>query len=199
MTIPPLESPLPLPHGRVSSPPLLWPGGPSTVPGHGGLDCSFAGFGVGVGLGVGRGVGSGVACGVGVGRGVGFGVAAGVGVATGVGAMTGGAVGVGVGRTATITPGDVGVGDGSVVGKTLGAGDGDGNADGPIGTDGCGDALVAGPEGRTGDAVGSSDPGWFDGPPAMPSPSLGAEMPTATANVARTRLRRPRATTSRAR
>jgi hypothetical protein len=199
MTIPPLESPLPLPHGRVSSPPLLWPGGPSTLPGHGGLDCSFAGFGVGVGLGVGLGVGFGVACGVGVGLGVGFGVACGVGVGLGVGPTTGVAAGVGVGRTATITPGDVGVGDGSVVGETLGAGDGDGNADGPIGTDGCGDPLAVGPEGATGDAEGSSDPGRLEGPPAMTSPSLGAEMPTANANVARTRLRRPRATTSRAR
>jgi hypothetical protein len=157
------------------------------------LDFSFAGFGVGVGLVVGPGVG--LTVGFGVGAVVG--VAAGVGVGTAVGWTTGGVLGVGVGRTTTTTPGDVGVGEGSVVGETLGAGEGDG--DGPISTEGAGVPLAVGSDGTAGVVVGSVDPGWFEGPPAIPSPSIGLETPTASANVARTRFRRPRATTSRAR
>jgi hypothetical protein len=65
-TTPPFDLSFPLPQGRSVVTSLLWPGGPSTAPGHGGWLCSLAaGFGVGVGFGVGCGLGFGVGWGVG--------------------------------------------------------------------------------------------------------------------------------------
>jgi hypothetical protein len=200
---------------------LLWPGAPSTLPGHGGR--ARTGFvtgltaGAGVGGGVALGVGGGVArAGVGVGRGIGPGVAGaavGVGLAGGLGVIAGWvdgpltvppapeAVGVGVGMTATTTS----LGDGSTLGlaigdgSTLGVGDSNGE---PESTDGPGvEGTIA-----TGlDCVASGDGAELDegelrSTPATPwSGWRGPTMPTARANEASTRLRTPRARTRRAR
>jgi hypothetical protein len=74
MTTPPLGLSFPWPHGRPPPSPLFLPGGPSTVPGHGGVLFVLAGFGVGCGVarGVGAGVTRGVGAGVAVGGWVGF-------------------------------------------------------------------------------------------------------------------------------
>jgi hypothetical protein len=88
MTAPPLGLSLPWPHGRVPPSPLFLPGGPATVPGHGGMVFVLPGLGVGfgVGFGVARGVGAGVM------RGVGAGVTRGVGAGGCVGFVFGGLV-----------------------------------------------------------------------------------------------------------
>src|SRR5215218_11347986 len=198
-TIPPFGLlDLPSPHGRVDASPLLWPGGPSLAPGHGGRLLDLTGFGVGSGVvvGVAFGVGSGV------GRGVAFGMGRGVasGVARGVGAVVA-CAGVGVGRTATITP--VGDGDGTV------DADGPGEADGPIdgpGTPGEGGADAGGAWVGPSSPLGTADPDGpaslgvaaGDGRPATPRSVGGMPKPTASANVARTRFRTPRAMTRRA-
>ena len=168
---------------------------------------------------VGRGVGFAVACGVGfaVGFAVGSGVRCGVAVGASVAATVGFGVAdaaVGLGRFATIGPLGTTGGTGSADGATDGMGfaDGaiDGSSEGPtvgatvlevgvgVGV-GTGSATVglAGRElalGAIGDVLGvglasAMSPGGRDG----------ATTPAVSATVARTRLRSPMATTSRAR
>jgi hypothetical protein len=155
---------------------------------------------LGVGAGVGFGVGFGgltVGAGVGgpdVGRGVAIGVAAGVAAGDRVGAAVGRVCCVGLGRSTTAIPP---LGDGAGSAELEGLGDG---ADDTLGLD---DGNVPGleigsdSEGASGEAPVSTVLGLAI---AMPSPGTrGAPIPTARATVARTRLRTPRATTSRAR
>jgi hypothetical protein len=173
------------------------------------------GVGATVGRAVGWTVGGAVACGVGwavgcaVGRGVGAGVAVGAGVGPPPGPSIGGtdaAAGVGVGPTATS--------------GLLGTGVADGTTDGVASSDplGSGDTAACDPDGPVGwGAPDSDDPGVVafvadglaepvlagaaDGfPPAIPVPGwAGATKPAVSATVARTRFRRPMATTRRAR
>jgi hypothetical protein len=190
----------------------LWPGGPATLPGHGGRARTGFVTGVGVGAGVGRGVGRGVAvAGVGVGRAI-AGVAVGVGLAGGLGVAgwldgpapvppAPGVVGVGVGLTATTTS----LGEGSVLGlatddgSTLGGGDGNGEPETPDG------GVVEGsidpaPGSVEAGAVGELEGGELRSASAIPwSGWRGPTMPTASANDARTRLRTPSERTRRAR
>jgi hypothetical protein len=206
-TTPPFD--VPLPQGRSPPSPLCLPGGPSTVSGQGGGPLAFTGFGFGVafgGSGVARGVARGVGGGVtrGVARGVGAGVAVGgeVGVGFALGFEVGGLVGPAAGRedgalgpTAT-SP----LGSGVTVGPTL--------ADGCVDAGGVGVAIPGDPGCelvvgvRLGPA-GDADEGGVTrgvGTTATPPGSVrGAPNPTARAKVASTRLRTPRATTSRAR
>jgi hypothetical protein len=192
----------------------LWPGGPATLPGHGGRArtgfVTGVGVGAGVGRGVGREVGRGVAVtGVGVGRGV-AGVAAGVGLIGGLvvagwldgpPAVPPGGVGVGVGTTATTTS----LGEGSMLGlatddtSTLGVGDGNGEPETPNGgvVEGSPDPAPGSVEAG---AVAELEGGELRSAPAMPwSGWRGPTMPTASANDARTRLRTPSERTRRAR
>ena len=169
-----------------------------------------AGVARGVGAGVARGVGAGVARGVGAGvaRGVGAGVAAGGRVAVGfaVGLLVGGLVGPATGRDdgalgpmATWPLGSgvtvrLPLGDGTVEGGAVGVG---------VGVEVPGDSgaelVVVGP-GLAGVAEGGTlTTGVGESTATSPGPVRGAPIPTASANVARTRLRTPRATTSRAR
>jgi len=176
------------------------------VPGHGGF--AFTGFGFGVGFGVGCGVACGVARGVGAGetRGVGRGVGAevavggrvGVGFAVGllVGALVGPAAGRGDGALGPIATWPLG--SGVTVGLMLA----DGWVDAGVGVEIPGDPggeLVVGP-GPVGVAEGVTVAmGVGEVTATPPGPVRGAPKPTARAKVARTRLRTPRATTSRAR
>lgn len=214
MITPPLVLSFPWPHGRSPPSPLFLPGGPSTVPGHGGalfiLPGLGAGFGVGfgVGCGVARGVGAGVTRGVGAGvmRGVGAGVTRGVGA----GVAVGGFVGFVLGRLL----------DPAAEGRAEGARGpmatwplGNGVTDGLRLADGCVDGVgVDAPGEPCGEVVvglGVGPDGVVDGGAVTigvgetPATSLGAVRgapnPTARAKLARTRLRTPRATTSRAR
>jgi hypothetical protein len=179
------------------------------VPGHGGFAFTgFTGFGLGVafgGCGVARGVARGVGAGVtrGVARGVGAGVTVGgrVGVGLAVGLLVGGFVEPAAGRD----DGALGpiatwpLGRGVTVGLTL--------ADGCV--DGGGVEIPGDPGGELVVVVGLGPAGVADGATVMmgvgevtatpPGPVRGAPKPTARAKVARTRLRTPRATTSRAR
>jgi hypothetical protein len=171
---------------------------------------SALGFGGGfaVGGGVGRGgVAAGVAFG-GVAAGVEFGDVA-AGVEFGPGALGVGAgaveVGDGVGAAVGTDWGGLGRSTTAVPSLAVGKGEGPGDADG-LG-EGAGDGLIdcAGP----GPRLGRDPDGWTDGPEvtaglglpaAMPSGGTrGAASPTAKATVARSKLRTPRATTSRAR
>jgi len=192
---------------------LLWPGGPATLPGHGGRGRTGFVPGVGVGAGVGRGVGWGVAVtGVGVGRGV-AGVGRGAGLVGGLGVagwLDGPpppppapevGVGVGVGTTATATS----LGEGSALGletedgSALEGGDGNGEPETPDGgvVDGSIDPVAASVEAGA-DAV--LEGGELRSIPAMPwSGWRGPTMPTARANEASTRLRTPSERTRRAR
>lgn len=181
------------------------------------------GVGRGVAFGVGFGVGAGVALGVGagvafgVGRGVGTAVGAGVGrgfavgpgpPGDGVGAVVGRTIGggVGVGITATMTSlGDgAGATDSDGVGlPALGLGSPTGLAD-EGGTVADEPPLEFGEPGEPGGELacppGAEEPVAPDGRPATPGPGgFELPMPMASANDARTRLRIPRATTSRAR
>ena len=210
--------PLPLPLLPPKSPPFpqgrsgggvtfRWPGGSPSLSGQGGsglrtlavTGCGGS-VGRGVGLTVGFEVGSGVALGVPVGVAVGTAVAAGVGSGVGGAGAT-----VGLGRFAT-------------TGLTLGMSDGSGSADGP--TDGSSDGAT---DGGTGGStivavgVGMGSPsvgvacaelaegaiGSLVGVAPAPATSAGVRLgptnPAVSATVARTRLRTPMATTSRAR
>jgi hypothetical protein len=155
-----------------------------------------------VARGVARGVGAGVTRGVGAGvtRGVGAGVAAGVGVAGGlaVGPLVGPAAGRedgALGPTATWP-----VGSGVTVGFRLADGwvDDDGEGVAVPGDAGCELVVVVGlgPAGVEDGGAVTKGVGTAATPPGT---VLGAPNPTARAKVARTRLRTPRATTSRAR
>jgi hypothetical protein len=111
-----------------------------------------------------------------------------------VGAAVGRAtIGCGVGRTATTIP-PLGCGSGSSEGDVLADG---GTDEGDIGED---DEVE-----MVEDGEGAATPGWrvpaeFEGTAATsPGAWRGAPIPTARAKVARTRLRTPSATTSRAR
>jgi hypothetical protein len=184
--------------------PLFLPGGPSTVPGHGGV--LFVLAGLGVGFGVGFGVGCGVARGVGAGvmRGVGAGVTRGVGA----GVTAGGSVVLG-GLVDPAAGGRADGGRGPMATWPLGSG----VTEGPTPDDGCvdgGGVEVPGePSGGVVAGLGLGPNGVVDGPDVTigvgdtPATSLGAvrgaPRPTVSAKVARTRLRTPRATTSRAR
>jgi hypothetical protein len=198
MITPPLV--LSLPQGRSPPSSLFLPGGPSTVPGHGGFALTgFTGLGLGVafgGWGVARGVGAGVTRGVA--RGVGAGVA--VGGRVGVGLLVGGFVAPAAGR-ADGALGPIAIwplGSGVTVGLPL--------AEGCV--DGGGVEIPGDPDGEP-VAEGLAPAGVADGGPVTigvgeltatpPGPVRGAPKPTARAKVARTRLRTPRATTSRAR
>jgi hypothetical protein len=169
------------------------------------------GVGWAVGGAVGRAVGWAVGRGVGgaVGRAVGAGVAGGVGVGPPTGPRIGGfdaAGGVGVGPTATIGLLGTGVADagadGAISADALGSGD-----TGPCGPS---EALACAPPvpfGAAGVPFGAAElpgpepAGAADGfPPAIPDPDWdGAMNPAVSATVARTRFRRPIATTRRAR
>jgi hypothetical protein len=198
MTTPPLGLSLPWPQGRVPPSPLFLPGGPATVPGQGGMVLVLPGLGVGfgVGFGVARGVGAGVM------RGVGAGVTRGVGAGGCVGFVFGGLVDPGAGGLAVEPRGPIAtwpLGSGVTKGPTL--------ADGCV--DGGGVDVPGEPPGGMVAGLGVGPDGEGDGPGVpigvgdAPATSLGsvrgAPRPTASANVARTRLRTPRATTSRAR
>ncbi len=156
----------------------------------------------GVGAGVTRGVGAGVMRGVGAGvtRGVGAGVAVGGRVGVGLGFAVGGFVGPATGRA----DGGLGpmatwpLGSGVTVGLTLADGCVDGGAVDVPGDPG-GELVVVGP-GTAGVADGGAVTTGVGEVTASPPGSVrGAPKPTARAKVARTRLRTPRATTSRAR
>ena len=198
MITPPLGLSLPWPHGRSAPSPLFLPGGPSTVPGHGGVLLVLAGLGVGCG--VARGVGAGVM------RGVGAGVTRGVGA----GVTVGGSVGFVFGGL--LDPAAGGLADGArgpMATWPLGSG----VTEGPALADGCVDGggvdVPGEPSGGVVAGLGVGPDGVVDGPGVTigvgdtPATSLGgvrgAPNPTASAKVARTRLRTPRATTSRAR
>jgi hypothetical protein len=160
-----------------------------------------------------------VGCGVAIGRGVGAGVAAGVGVGRVPGPRIGGfdaagGRGVGVGTTATIGLLGVGVadgtGDGSIdEGATDAGGSGDPLASGdagvsePVAPLGCGSPELDDEGVVAVDAGGltTAEPaGVGEFPAAIPVPGwAGATNPAVSATVARTRFRRPRATTRRAR
>jgi len=210
MTTPPLVLSLPWPQGRSPPSPLLLPGGPSTVPGQGGVPFVLPGLGggFGVGLGVGFGVARGVARGVGAGvmRGVGAGVTRGVGAGVTVGGFVGFVFG------GLPDPAAVGRADGArgpMATWPLGSGVADGMtlADGWV--DGGGVDVPGEPWGNVVVGLGFGLAGVVDGADVAigvgdtPATSLGvvrgAPKPTASAKVARTRLRTPRATTSRAR
>jgi hypothetical protein len=218
MTTPPLGLSFPWPHGRSPAPPLFFPGGPSTLPGHGGAPFVLPGFGFGfgVGFGVGCGVARGVARGVGAGvtRGVGAGVMRGVGagVTRGVGAgvTAGGFVGFVLGGLPD--PAAVGRADGArgpMATWPLGSGVTDGLRLAGGGGDGGGVAVPGEPWGDVDVGLGLGPNRVVDGAGVAigvgdtRATSLGgvrgAPKPTASAKVARTRLRTPRATTSRAR
>jgi hypothetical protein len=179
------------------------------------------GVGWAVGRGVGRGVGWAVGCGVGravgcaVGRGVGAGVVAGDGVGPPPGPKIGGfdapgGGGVGVGPTATIGLLGIGVVDGPTEGSTDGVISGDALGSGDTGAFDPDEPVGAGPPvpGEAGAEPLGVDgmtepvlPGVADGFP-MAIPGLGwagATKPAVSATVARTRFRRPMATTRRAR
>ena len=197
----------------------MWPGGPATLPGHGGR--ARAGFvtGVGVGVGVGREVGRGVAVtGACVGRGVAGVAGAAAGVGRGVGLVGGlgvagwldgpppvppasGGVGVGVGTTATTTS----LGEGSVLGlatndgSTLGTGDDNGEPETPDGGVDEG-SIDPAPGSVEAGADAELEGGELRSIPAMPwSGWRGPTMPTASANDARTKFRTPSERTRRAR
>jgi len=206
MTTPPLGLSLPWPQGRSAPSPLFLPGGPSTEPGHGGvlLVLPDLGGGFGVGFGVGWGVARGVGAGVmrGVGAGVTRGLGAGVTVGGCVGFVFGGLVDPAAGGRAADARGPMAtwpLGSGVTEGPTL--------ADGCV--DGGGVDVPGEPTGGVVAGLGVGPDGVVDGPGVTigvgdtPATSLGAvrgaPKPTASANVARTRLRTPRATTSRAR
>lgn len=201
---------------------MALPGAPATVPGHGGLawGAFLTGLGVGAGVAgaagtaVGRGVGRGAGgTAIGVGSGVGrrtMGVAGGltgpplgaVGVGLGGGEPTVGGIGVGVGPTATTTA----LGDGSLL--ALATGDGStleiGDVDGEPGTPDVVGSVDPPADVSDGVATGLDRAGLdscgLRSTPATPlSGWLGPPIPTARANEANTRLRTPRATTSRAR
>lgn len=215
------------PHGRVTGPgDLAWPGG-TPAPGQAGrgfLALTTLGgcVGAGVGRAVGRGVGAAVGwavgravgCGVAVGRGVDAGVAAGVGVGPVPGPRIGGfdaagGCGVGVGTTATIGLLGVGVADGTGDGTTDAGGSsdplgsGDAGVSEPVAPLACGSpeldeegVVAVGAEGLTAAELA----GVGEVPAAIPVPGwAGAMNPAVSATVARTRFRRPRATTRRAR
>jgi hypothetical protein len=185
--------------------------------------CVGAGVGRAVGRGVGRAVGwavgRAVGCGVTVGRGVGAGVAAGVGVGPVPGPRIGGfdaagGCGVGVGTTATIGLLGAGVADGTGDGSTdagatdaggsidpLGSGDAGGSE--PVTLLGCGSPELD-EEGVVAVGAGGLTAAELAGvgelPAAIPVPGwAGATNPAVSATVARTRFRRPKATTRRAR
>lgn len=183
--MPPFALPLPLPQGRSPEPPLLlWPGGPSTVPGHGGRCFSLAAAGGSVGRGVGLGVGFGVGFAVGVavgsavGRAVGFGLGVGLAVLGGVevgaavvgpgpGSFVGPPCRPGVGRTTAIVPVD---GDGDGDAATDGLRDGVGAGALPVGSSvgagvgGSGRALAGledgEPTGTSGVGLATAIPSW---------------------------------------
>jgi hypothetical protein len=191
MTTPPLGLSFPWPQGRVPPSPLFLPGGPFTVPGHGGMFFVLAGLGVG--FGVGFGVARGVA------RGVGAGVTRGVGAG---GFVFGGLVDPAAGGRADDARGPMAtwpLGSGVTEGPTL--------ADGCV--DGGGVDVPGEPPGGivAGLGLGPDDDvdgagvtiGVGDAPATSLGSVRGAPRPTASAKVARTRLRTPRATTSRAR
>jgi hypothetical protein len=189
---------------------LLRPGGPASAEGQGGRALTLTTFGVGfgsrVGAGVGRAVGAGVGCGVG--RIVGAGVGVGCGVAAGGGEWppswpsTGGEdrIGTGVGPSAVMAPLGVATGDGSVDGSVDGAFDDVGS--GVTGaTDSAGGCVFPGLRG--GELDGPSDAlpvgAGVGMPPATSLDGPGVTRPAVSATVANTRLRRPMATTRRAR
>lgn len=205
MTTPPLVLSFPWPHGRSAPSPLFLPGGPFTLPGHGGALFVLPGFGLG--FGVGFGVGWGVARGVGAGvtRGVGAGVTRGVGAGVTVGGFVGFVLG---GLPDPAAAGRADGARGPMATWPLGSGVTDGLrlADGWVdggGVDVPGEpsgevvGLRLGPEGVV-DGAGVAI-GVGDAPATSLGAVLGAPKPTASAKVARTRLRTPRATTSRAR
>jgi len=179
----------------------LWPGGPDPADGHGGrgfVDLATTGVGAGVGFGVGLAVGRGVGAGVAIGGG--GGVAPPPPWTRGEG--DGRVAGVGVGPSATIGLLGAGLADGVTV-DADGAVDSDAagwDATGPLG-----DPDVAGLIEGLSDVVGPDETGlvgWADGPLPTAMPGLGVGVvtsPAVSATVARTRFRRPRATTSRAR
>ncbi len=199
ITTPPLV--LSFPQGRSPPSPFALPGGPSTLPGQGGLAFTgFTGFGFGVAFG-GWGVARGVARGVGAGvtRGVGAGVAVGGRVGVGLGFAVGGLVGPagradgGLGPIATRP-----LGSGVTVGLILADGCVDGDGVSVPGDPGGGLVVVGlGPAGVADGGAVTTGVGEVTASP--PGSVRGAPKPTASAKVARTRLRTPRATTSRAR
>jgi hypothetical protein len=183
----------------------LWPGGPPSTDGHGGL--GFLGFPTaGVGVGVGRAVGRAVGVGVPVGLVVGAGVADGRGVGPPpwprIGGVAAGPAGVGVGPSATIGPLAFGLTDGSIDGVTAGEPTGD-DPVAPVDCVGPGSVVAVDPD-ELG-AVGSIEadeiaPDGVGLPPATSGLRWGgARTPAVSATVARMRLRRPIATTRRAR
>jgi hypothetical protein len=190
---------------------LLWPGGPPSAVGHGGIGfLTLSMIGVGVGAGVGRAVGFAVGSGVGVGgvggvavgREVGRGVwvECGVGVGLGVLTTTGVVAGVGVGPWATVGALSVGLADGSPDGSGLAdAGGVDSEAPGVEGDALGPDVDGLAPPGSE-ELPGATALGCEDAPTAIPPFGwAGAIRPAVSATVARTKLRSPIATTRRAR